>query len=98
MTQTSPSPLRRFASLAGGVLSLVFLVVVAVVVAGLGSRTAVPDASPSPAIAVVGAGASTEPVDRSDGPTEAASASPTGEPTPLPTTGPTATPTPDPTP
>lgn len=43
MSETLPSLPRRLTSVAGGVLSLAFLVVVAVVVTGLGSRTAVPN-------------------------------------------------------
>jgi hypothetical protein len=104
MSDVRPSLPRRLTSVAGGVLSLVFLVGVAVVVAGLGGRTALPEASSAP-IAVVGAGASTEPTDPTDPPVATPSPSPTAEPTPTPppTAEPTATPRvtpepPDPTP
>lgn len=104
MSQDRPSLPRRLTSVAGGVLSLAFLIGVAVVVVSLGSRTALPDASASPSVAVIGAGASSEPVDPTDRPTETPSPGPTAEPTPAPTPEPTPTPrptaepTPDPTP
>ena len=105
MSQQPPSLPRRLTSLAGGVLSLAFIVVVAIVVAGLGSRTALPDASASPSTAVVGAAASAEPrrPDRSadrravPDPDVRAHARPR-PPEPTPTPRPTPEPTPDPTP
>src|SRR5688572_24530729 len=99
MSDMPPSLPRRLTSVAGGALSLVFLVGVALVVAGLGGRTALPDASSAPPIAIVGAGASSEPrdTDPTDPPvaTPPPSTSPSADPTPAPTAD--ATPTPEPT-
>jgi hypothetical protein len=93
MADVRPSLPRRLPSVVGGGLSLVFLIGVGVVVAGLGGRTALPDASsPAPSAVAIGA-VSTEAAD----PTAAPSPSPTVGPTAAPTAEPTAPPTAEPT-